>query len=83
MAQVFVCFNLTIPAGRTVALCGSSGSGKSTAAQLVERFYDPMNGSVLLDGKCVHVCGACAWADNHMHACLFNLLNGFGTAVYM
>ena len=44
-------FNLTVEAGTTVALVGSSGSGKSTAVQLVERFYDPDGGRVLLDGK--------------------------------
>ena len=43
--------NLTVEAGTTVALVGSSGSGKSTAVQLVERFYDPDGGRVLLDGK--------------------------------
>ena len=42
--------NLTVEAGTTVALVGSSGSGKSTAVQLVERFYDPDGGRVLLDG---------------------------------
>eukprot|EP01051_Picozoa_sp_SAG22_P031002 SAG22_NODE_12329_length_447_cov_0.597701_1_plen_148_part_11 len=43
-------FNLTVEAGQTVALCGASGSGKSTTAQLVERFYDPDTGTVTLDG---------------------------------
>lgn len=33
-----------------MALCGASGSGKSTAIQLIERFYDPDSGSVQLDG---------------------------------
>ena len=42
-------FNLTIKAGETVALCGASGCGKSTAANLLLRFYDPDKGSVLLD----------------------------------
>lgn len=48
--QIFKNFNLVIPAGKTVALVGSSGSGKSTAVQLIERFYDPSSGTVLLDG---------------------------------
>lgn len=37
-------------AGKTAALVGASGSGKSTVVSLVERFYDPIEGRVLLDG---------------------------------
>lgn len=47
---VFQNFNLHIPAGSVTALVGSSGSGKSTAVQLLQRFYDPQQGAVLLDG---------------------------------
>ncbi|CAD6258573.1 unnamed protein product [Miscanthus lutarioriparius] len=43
-------FNLQIPAGRTIALVGSSGSGKSTAIALVQRFYDASEGTVKIDG---------------------------------
>lgn len=42
--------NLTIEKGKTVALVGPSGSGKSTLADLIPRFYDPVEGQVLLDG---------------------------------
>ncbi|KAL1914882.1 uncharacterized protein VTP21DRAFT_7798 [Calcarisporiella thermophila] len=42
--------NLEIPSGKIIALVGASGSGKSTILQLVQRFYDPTQGEVLLDG---------------------------------
>ncbi|KAM7267651.1 hypothetical protein ACFE04_009817 [Oxalis oulophora] len=43
-------FDLKVPAGKTVALVGSSGSGKSTAISLLQRFYDPAGGQIFLDG---------------------------------
>ncbi|MEO6121739.1 MAG: ABC transporter transmembrane domain-containing protein, partial [Acidimicrobiales bacterium] len=43
-------FSLTVRAGETVALVGSSGSGKSTVAMLLPRFYDVRQGAVRLDG---------------------------------
>ncbi|KAI8142959.1 putative ABC transporter protein [Fennellomyces sp. T-0311] len=42
--------SLNIRSGMTVAFVGSSGSGKSTTIQLLQRFYDPASGQVLLDG---------------------------------
>jgi subfamily B ATP-binding cassette protein MsbA len=44
-------FTLSIPAGKTVALVGQSGSGKSTIANLLTRFYDIEQGSISIDGK--------------------------------
>jgi ATP-binding cassette subfamily B (MDR/TAP) protein 1 len=44
-------FNLSIKQGQHVALVGESGSGKSTITGLLERFYDPIQGQVLLDGR--------------------------------
>jgi len=43
--------NLTIPKGKTVALVGQSGSGKSTLVDLIPRYHDVSDGSLLIDGK--------------------------------
>lgn len=43
--------NLTVPKGKTVALVGQSGSGKSTLVDLIPRYHDVRQGSILVDGK--------------------------------
>ncbi|KAL2338871.1 hypothetical protein Fmac_013317 [Flemingia macrophylla] len=48
--QIFNGFSISIPSGTTTALVGQSGSGKSTVISLIERFYDPQAGDVLIDG---------------------------------
>ncbi|XP_053662554.1 multidrug resistance protein homolog 49 [Anopheles marshallii] len=48
--QVLQGLNLEIKTGQTVALVGPSGCGKSTCLQLIQRLYDPLNGTVTIDG---------------------------------
>lgn len=49
--QILQGLNLEIKPGETVALVGSSGCGKSTCVQLIQRFYDPISGEVTLDNN--------------------------------
>jgi ATP-binding cassette subfamily B protein len=49
-ATVLPELDLTVPAGQTIALVGETGAGKTTLARLVARFYDPVQGTIRLDG---------------------------------
>jgi ATP-binding cassette subfamily B protein len=48
--EVLKKFDLSIPAGQTIALVGATGAGKSSLAKLIARFYDPSSGKVTIDG---------------------------------
>ncbi|KAK4252727.1 hypothetical protein QN277_014465 [Acacia crassicarpa] len=48
---IFKDFNLKVPSGKSIALVGQSGSGKSSVISLILRFYDPSSGRVMIDGK--------------------------------
>ncbi|KAK7386619.1 hypothetical protein VNO78_26953 [Psophocarpus tetragonolobus] len=48
---IFNDLNLTVPAGKNIALVGHSGCGKSSVISLILRFYDPTSGKVMIDGK--------------------------------
>ncbi|KAK1383715.1 ABC transporter domain-containing protein [Heracleum sosnowskyi] len=50
---IFKDFNLKIIAGKAVALVGESGSGKSTVIALLQRFYDPIEGEIMVDGVAI------------------------------
>jgi ATP-binding cassette subfamily B (MDR/TAP) protein 1 len=52
-APVLQGLSMTVQAGQSVALVGSSGSGKSTVIALLERFYEPLAGGIYLDGRSI------------------------------
>ena len=48
---IFKDFNLKVRSGQSMALVGQSGSGKSSVIAIILRFYDPLAGKVMIDGK--------------------------------
>lgn len=63
--QILRGLNLEIQAGQSVAIVGNSGNGKSTCLQLLQRFYDPDNGQILLDD-----CDIRTLNVNHLRSCI-------------
>ncbi|KAH9068971.1 hypothetical protein Ae201684P_004668 [Aphanomyces euteiches] len=64
-ALIYNGYSLKIPSGATCALVGASGCGKSTAIGLLERFYDPIEGRVLLDGVDIRTLNV-QWLRQHI-----------------
>ena len=60
-APVLDGFDLTIPAGTSLAIVGSNGAGKTTLAKLLCRFYDPQGGRIEIDGTDVRDFSIDAW----------------------
>lgn len=57
--------DLELPIGKTIAICGASGSGKSTIVSLLERFYSPISGRIKIDGKDIAELNV-VWLRNQM-----------------
>ena len=60
-APVLDGFDLTIPAGSSLAIVGQNGAGKTTLAKLLCRFYDPQAGAIEIDGRDVRSLDVAAW----------------------
>ena len=56
-------FNLTIPAGTSLAIVGQNGAGKTTLAKLLCRLYDPQSGSIEIDGVDLRTLDITSWRD--------------------
>lgn len=52
--QILKGVSFSVPAGKKVAIVGTTGSGKSTITRLLFRFYDPQKGNILIDGQNIH-----------------------------
>jgi len=58
-------FSLSVEAGQTIALVGSTGGGKSTVINLLMRLYDPDRGSILIDGEDIR-----SWSFKKLRSCM-------------
>lgn len=79
--QVLEDFSLVLKPGQTVALVGASGSGKSTIANLLERFYEPTGGSITIDGHEISNLSPC-WLRGELIGFIEQQPVLFGTTIY-
>uniref|UniRef100_A0A8D8L3J8 Mitochondrial potassium channel ATP-binding subunit n=3 Tax=Culex pipiens TaxID=7175 RepID=A0A8D8L3J8_CULPI len=79
--QVLKDFSLVLKPGQTVALVGASGSGKSTIASLLERFYEPTGGSITVDGHEISNLSPC-WLRGELIGFIEQQPVLFGTTIY-
>lgn len=63
--QILKGLSITVKRGQTAALVGSSGCGKSTTVQLLQRFYDPEAGTVMVDGRDIRTLNI-GWLRDHI-----------------
>ena len=63
--QVLQGLSLNVKVGETAALVGASGCGKSTTVQLLQRFYDPSEGTVTIDGRDIRTLNI-KWLRQHI-----------------
>ncbi|KAF7270170.1 hypothetical protein GWI33_016860 [Rhynchophorus ferrugineus] len=73
-------FNLLVPSGKTVAIVGSSGNGKSTLVALLERFYDVNNGLITIDGHDIRTLDP-TWLRRHILGLISQEPILFGTTI--
>lgn len=73
-------FNLILKPGQTVALVGSSGSGKSTVAALLESFYEPTSGEIKIDDKPLSTISP-YWLRSEVIGCIEQQPLLFGTSI--
>lgn len=67
--MVYHSLSLDVDVGKTLALVGPSGGGKSTMTKLLLRFYDPTSGSITLDGKDIRDLNV-NWYRDQVHSCI-------------
>ncbi|KAK2631803.1 hypothetical protein EUGRSUZ_L02422 [Eucalyptus grandis] len=77
-AMILKGFSIDIEAGKSTALVGQSGSGKSTIISLIERFYDPLRGTIKMDGREIR---SYHLRSLRQHIALENIIFGVSPAV--